>query len=553
MRPENHEINYEKWKRVIEITQILIVVAIFITEVVCNFMLYSTRSQGYDENTIFQKLIRYLLLTTAINIVIMVASRIITSSKASIEVKKYTLVISIVLICANAACNHYQFADTMAIFVIPLLISIFYEDNVLTTSALVLSLIGLAVASILRGRDPLYNTDIIPETAIAFAFILSVYFITRILVNTLTERRRDLGEAMVEAEQANASAERSKLSLKMLETLARTIDAKDRYTNGHSIRVAGYATDIARALGWSNEQVEMLKFEALLHDIGKIGVPDSVLNKPSRLTDTEFDIIKSHTLVGANILRAMVAVPNAFSVAKFHHERFDGKGYPRSIKGKDIPLNARIVCIADSYDAMSSNRIYRDALSKEVIREELVKGRGKQFDPELLDVFLGLFDENKLTVVESAGLFDDKNEDNEREFIMEEIEKVIRNTSELEMRNNAYNDFDRFYKYMRNIGLRYNRSIEVISVTAEGGEGAVLPEDREKFSASLEQAIKRNIREVDVYYKNSDLVHMVILLDAGKENIDIILNRIAYDFSMSDKYKLVCELNDNIGTMSSMN
>ncbi len=116
------------------------------------------------------------------------------------------------------------------------------------------------------------------------------------------------------------------------------------------------------------------------------------MNKPSRLSEMEFGLIKSHTIVGSDILKKMIVVPGASKVAKYHHERFDGKGYPNGLCGTDIPLNARIVCIADAYDAMSSDRIYRKALSGNVIRNELINGRGTQFDPELIDKFVEMMD-----------------------------------------------------------------------------------------------------------------------------------------------------------------
>ena len=162
------------------------------------------------------------------------------------------------------------------------------------------------------------------------------------------EYNRDSGkEAVIATEKANASAEKMMLSMKMLETLAGTLDAKDKYTNGHSMRVAFYATRLAEELGWDKERVSILRYEALLHDIGKIGVPDAILNKPSGLSEMEFGLIKSHTIVGSDILKNMIAVPGASKVAEYHHERFDGKGYPNGLSGTDIPLNARIVYIAD--------------------------------------------------------------------------------------------------------------------------------------------------------------------------------------------------------------
>ncbi len=182
--------------------------------------------------------------------------------------------------------------------------------------------------------------------------------------------------------------------------LAQVIDAKDKYTNGHSLRVAKYAVALAEKLGYGDDEVSALRREALLHDIGKIGVPDQVLNKPGRLTPEEFDVIKSHTTIGGNILSEAKELLSASETARYHHERYDGKGYPSGLSGTDIPVNARIVSIADAYDAMHSDRIYRKGLPLDIIRGELVAGRGTQFDPEFLDAFLELFDCGALNGIE---------------------------------------------------------------------------------------------------------------------------------------------------------
>lgn len=186
------------------------------------------------------------------------------------------------------------------------------------------------------------------------------------------------------------------MSEEMVQTLAYTIDAKDRYTNGHSFRVSWYSTALAEALGWSEDEIRQLRREALLHDIGKIGVPDNVLNKPGRLTNEEYAVIKSHTTMGGDILADSETLIGASIVARYHHERYDGKGYPEGLAGEAIPLHARVVAVSDAYDAMHSDRIYRKGLSKDVIRAELIKGRGTQFDPVLLDVFLRLFESGAL-------------------------------------------------------------------------------------------------------------------------------------------------------------
>ena len=188
------------------------------------------------------------------------------------------------------------------------------------------------------------------------------------------------------------------LSLQMMQTLSTTIEAKDEYTRGHSYRVAEYAALIAAELGWSSEEIQQLKHAAYLHDIGKIGIPDLILNKPSRLTDDEYNLIKKHTVIGAEILKDITFVPHIVEVARNHHERYDGNGYPDGLSSVEIPIHARITAMADSYDAMNSRRIYRNALPPEMIREEISKNRGKQFDPEITDVFLKLLDEKRVVL-----------------------------------------------------------------------------------------------------------------------------------------------------------
>ena len=204
-------------------------------------------------------------------------------------------------------------------------------------------------------------------------------------------------QTKVAVEQSRVATERAnqleRLSKEMVETLARAIDAKDRYTNGHSFRVSEYAVKLARRLGWEEKEVADLQREALLHDIGKIGVPDAVLNKPGRLTDVEFETIKSHTTIGKKILEGMEGMDAAAEAAAYHHERYDGRGYPEGLKGNAIPSHARVISIADAYDAMRSDRVYRKGLPQEVIREELIKGKGTQFDPELLPVFVRMLDD----------------------------------------------------------------------------------------------------------------------------------------------------------------
>lgn len=185
-----------------------------------------------------------------------------------------------------------------------------------------------------------------------------------------------------------------KLSLQAMLSLAQTIDAKDKYTKGHSTRVARYSKKLAMKLGLSEADQDTVYFMGLLHDIGKIGIPDSIINKPHKLTDEEFAVIKRHPEIGYDILKNIAEIPNIESGARWHHERMDGKGYPDGLKGNEIPRLVRIISVADAYDAMTSRRSYRDILPQSFIREELIAGKEKQFDSEVIDAMIELIDED---------------------------------------------------------------------------------------------------------------------------------------------------------------
>ncbi|MCM1102798.1 MAG: response regulator [Clostridium sp.] len=185
-----------------------------------------------------------------------------------------------------------------------------------------------------------------------------------------------------------------KMNETILRTLARAIDAKDRYTNGHSQRVARYAAQIAKRMGKDEDYQEKIYQAGLLHDIGKIHVPDAIINKPARLTDEEFAYIKLHPVSGYYILRDIQGNDMIAQGAKGHHERYDGNGYPNGLTGSDIPEAARILGVADAYDAMTSNRSYRQVMPQEKVRAEIEKGIGLQFDPEAAKIMLQMMDED---------------------------------------------------------------------------------------------------------------------------------------------------------------
>ena len=233
-----------------------------------------------------------------------------------------------------------------------------------------------------------FHRKLISEPLVWVALVLAAIWLIALIIYTIIS---------IQIRKYNERHERdNEIINESMETFIGFIDAKDPYTNGHSIRVAKYTRIIAEELGYKGEELERIYYVALLHDCGKIGVPDNILGKPDRLTDEEFEIIKSHTVRGGEIMSHFKSLENAGEGALYHHERYDGKGYPEGKAGEDIPFIARIICVADSYDAMNTNRVYRNKLSKEHILEEIERCKGKQFDPNIADVMISLIKNDKL-------------------------------------------------------------------------------------------------------------------------------------------------------------
>lgn len=203
---------------------------------------------------------------------------------------------------------------------------------------------------------------------------------------------REVDKKTQEVLQQQEKLER--ISMQIVTALSGAIDAKDTYTNGHSTRVAEYSREIARRAGFPAKIQNDIYMMGLLHDVGKIGIPDSIINKPAKLTEEEYGIIKNHPVMGAKILENITEFPQLTVGARWHHERYDGRGYPDGIAGEEIPREARIIAVADAYDAMSSRRSYRSVLAQEVVREEMEKGKGTQFDPAFAEIMLMMIGED---------------------------------------------------------------------------------------------------------------------------------------------------------------
>lgn len=189
-------------------------------------------------------------------------------------------------------------------------------------------------------------------------------------------------------------------------SIVKTFHSMDSYTMSHSEKVAKYAQVLARKMNLSEKHCEIIHTGALLHDIGKVGIPQSILNKPGKLDDREYNVMKTHPTIGYKIVRE-AKMPNKneiLNIVNYHHERYDGKGYPEGLKGKQIPLEARIVAIADTFDAMTSKRVYRNAFDLPYVLDEIRNNKGTQFDPEMVDVFLSLFEKEEKQQFQSVKL-----------------------------------------------------------------------------------------------------------------------------------------------------
>ena len=223
--------------------------------------------------------------------------------------------------------------------------------------------------------------------------VIFIGWLTWYLTRTKTQRTMEIQQAKL-----SLALQQVKMGNETILAIAKTVDAKDVRTSKHSQRVSDYAVMIARKCGFSEKELENLRKAALLHDIGKIGIPDAILNKPSRLTDEEYKIMKTHVIRGAEILKDFTLVDHVVDGARYHHERYDGNGYPDKLSGKDIPLYGRIIAIADAFDAMTANRVYRKQQDFDYVMKELHNGRGTQFDPELLDIFLELIETGEIDI-----------------------------------------------------------------------------------------------------------------------------------------------------------
>ena len=313
-----------------------------------------------------------------------------------------------------------------------------------------------------------------------------------------------------------------RVTKEMMVALSHTVDAKDHYTNGHSERVATYAAEIARRLDKTPEEQKKIYEIGLLHDIGKIGIPEEIINKTERLTDEEFATIKEHTVIGCEILRGIKDMPELSRGARSHHERYDGSGYPDRLSGDAIPEVARIICVADCYDAMTSTRTYSDPKPQDVVRAEIQRCSGKQFDPAIADIMLAMIDDD-------------------RDFVMNErggargVWKGVGKYWDIDETSDEAEEYDGKEKgipgWVENI-----KEIDVKSGVANCGS----PDSFMSVLAVFHQTAKAKADEIEELYRSGDIENYTIKVHALKSSA-----RIIGAASLSDKAKRLEEAGKN--------
>ena len=340
-------------------------------------------------------------------------------------------------------------------------------------------------------------------------------------------------------ERAN-NEKQEDFTLNFIMSIASIIDAKDSYTGGHSKRVAVCATEIGRHMGMSEDELSNLHTVALLHDIGKIGIPDGILNNPGALTDREFDMIRQHPVIGGNIVKELGFIPHVEEGVMYHHERYDGHGYPSGLKGEEIPLLARIICVADSYDAMSTNRVYRKRLENPAIIQEFERCKGAQFDPYIADVFIDML-KSGYTVTE-----EDVNQVNVEQNLSVALEKLVTSLITNASREREiilppadysgdvrkeYPEYAQMLDYIHNLGRRFDSAFVPVAVFVElNSEKEMSASALNGVMRSLNTAITGTIRAVDVCTRYNSSTFLIVLVNARRENLQAIFDRIEASF-----------------------
>lgn len=456
----------------------------------------------------------------------------------------YVPVMTLVLMSAVIGTFHYFYPILMALFLIPVFLSTVYGDRELCTAALLLSLLCETILLLVRwyltmkGGDN--DTQFLPDAVLAYIILV----VGGLIAVRMVDRFLDIKDAEAQERERERAMN---MNMQMVTTLVNTIEAKDHYTNGHSNRVAMYAREIAARAGKSEEYLHRLYYMSILHDIGKIGIPDRILKKPGDLDPEEMRIVQTHPSVGAEILSDITHMPGIEIGARSHHEHYDGTGYPDALAGDKIPEEARIIAVADAYDAMTSERSYRNAFSQESARRELVNGRGTQFDPQFVDIMLEMIDVDVNFAMHGTDTDDLLGIVQLRSLLGREDE---RNGA---LQTNSFG-FEEIYHFLRRYARRNTCEVQLVLITMEvaGSSAKDLtdPQLHDQWMENLATVVKQSVRQTDVECQLGLSQYMVILTDTSSVNAEIALVRIRHAWEALGEnpgYRLSFEIQDIVG------
>lgn len=334
--------------------------------------------------------------------------------------------------------------------------------------------------------------------------ILAVATVVQVLIDQMREAK----------ERHN---KQTQMIVNTIETIAMAIDAKDEYTGGHSERVGQYAAILARGMAadydFSEEDILRIHYIGIMHDIGKIGVADTVLNKTGRLTDSEFSLMKKHVEIGSEMLAGMNdSISGLVDGIRYHHERFDGKGYPEGLSDTEIPLVARILCLADCYDAMTSNRVYRKRLTDEAVRAEFIRCAGTQFDPALAEIFVKLLDSGEMHPYTVEGMATSKKGIVLKSALLEDRLQKMTMSQDILVNHPEH---VRMLCFIMKLKEKKKERTDVYFIRLRDVE---IPSDIENCSV-VENMIKSHMRMKDVSIECNDSMKIIALFDKTDEEI----------------------------------
>ncbi len=367
-------------------------------------------------------------------------------------------------------------------------------------------------------------------------YVIGAFIIPGLIITVFSTTLQQAKDSIEESEKKRRLQEEA--TINTIRIIAGAIDARDEYTGGHSSRVAYYASTLIKEMGYSDQDVNDVYYVGLLHDIGKIGIPDSILNKSGKLTSDEYHLMKFHSVIGAELLSKMDTDERLIQGIRSHHERYDGTGYPDGLKGEEIPKIARILCIADSYDAMTSNRVYRHRLTAEQVEAEIMKNAGTQFDPELARIFCNLIS----TGVISPSTYDgfEASEDGKLSKAAV-IQRMITQPVDFAGANEVNRpEFMRMLMYILKIAEKNNTDTCVLLFTLKvHGDIELSKDEIIRGVGMLANAMSQTSRRTDVVTQYSETQRVVALIGTSGRDYKVLADdtiRIFNEMDSARKY-----------------